>query len=141
VFVSSKEPLVNFHLAFVAFVPGLVQLRYLLVFAGGFIVDHYVLLLGVFPEVVDSAGDQKISVFMEVLDTCEVLAPGVEILVRYWNGVDAVMFHQRVFGSLGSVKVKLFFEESINGNVQGEGESRRSADSEPAIHVKAAWAF
>jgi hypothetical protein len=51
------------------------------------------------------------------------------------------MFHQRVFGSLGSVKVKLFFEESINGNVQGEGESRRSADSEPAIHVKAACTF
>jgi hypothetical protein len=51
------------------------------------------------------------------------------------------MFHQRVFGSLGSVKVKLFFEQIINGNVQGEGESRRSADTEPPIHVKAAWAF
>jgi hypothetical protein len=51
------------------------------------------------------------------------------------------MIHQRVFGSLGSVKVKLFFEQIINGNVQGEGESRRSADPKPAIHVKATCTF
>ena len=69
------------------------------------------------------------------------MAPGVEILVRYGNGVDAVMFHQRVFGSLGPVKIKFFFEEFINGNVQGEGESRGTADTEPAIHVKAALAL
>ena len=61
--------------------------------------------------------------------------------MRYGNGVDAVMFHQRMFGSLGSVKVKLFLEQLINGNVQGEGESRRSADPKPAIHIKAAWAL
>jgi len=139
--VSSDEPLVDFHLALVTFMPGFVQLSYLFVLAGGLVVDHYVLLLGVFPEVVDSAGDQKISGLVKVLDACEVLAPGVEILVRYWNSVDAVMFHQRVFGSLGPVKIKFFFEQIINGNVQGEGESRRSADTESAIHVKAAWAF
>jgi hypothetical protein len=51
------------------------------------------------------------------------------------------MIHQRVFGSLGSVKVKLFLEQIINGNVQAEGVSRRSADTEPAIHIKAPWAF
>jgi len=39
------------------------------------------------------------------------------------------------------VKVKLFLEQIINGNVQREGESRGSAGTEPAIHVKAAWAF
>jgi hypothetical protein len=51
------------------------------------------------------------------------------------------MFHQRVFGSLGPVKIKFFFEKLINGNVQGEGESRGAADTEPAIHVKAALAL
>jgi hypothetical protein len=51
------------------------------------------------------------------------------------------MFHQRVFGSLGPVKVKFFLEQIINGNVQAEWESGRPADTEPAIHVKAAWTF
>jgi hypothetical protein len=44
-----------------------------------------------------------------------------------------------VFGSLGPVKVEFFFEKLINGNVQAEGVSRRSTDTEPAIHIKAAW--
>jgi hypothetical protein len=64
---------------------------------------------------------------MEVLDTGEVVAPNVEIRMRYGHGVDAVLFHQRVFAPFGPVKVKLFFEKFINGRVQGEGKSRRSA--------------
>ena len=78
---------------------------------------------------------------MEVLDAGEVVAPSVEMLVRYGNGVNAVLFHERVFGSLGSVEVKFFFQKSIDCRVQGKGKSRRSADSEPAIHVKAACTF
>jgi hypothetical protein len=54
---------------------------------------------------------------VEVLNTSKVVAPGIQVLVRYGNGVDAVTLHQWVFGSLGSVKVKLFFEQIINGNV------------------------
>jgi hypothetical protein len=139
--VSSKEPLVYFHLAFVAFMPGLVQLDYLLVLAGCFVVDHYVLCLRVLPEVVDSSEDHEISRLMEILDPCEVVAPGIEVFVRYGNGVDTVLFHERVLGASGPVKVEFFFEESINCRVQGEGESRGSVDPEPAIHVKAALAI
>jgi hypothetical protein len=121
--------------------PGFVELNYVFPFTGSFVVDYYVLVLRVFPEVVDSAEDQEISGLMEVLDTGEVVAPGVEMLVRYRNGVNAVMFHQRVFGPLGSVKVKFFLEESINCRVQGKGKSGRSADPESAIHIEAAWTF
>jgi hypothetical protein len=139
--VLSKEPLVNFHLALIAIMPGFVELNYVFPLTGSFVVNHDVLCLRVLPEVVDSAEDQEISGLIEVLDTGEVVAPGVEILMRDGNGVDAVMFHERVFGALGSVEVKLLFEKLIDGTVQGEGESRRSADPEPAIHVKAAWAI
>jgi hypothetical protein len=139
--VFSKEPLVDFHLALVAIVPGFVELNYVFLFAGGLVVDHYVLCLRVFPEIVDGAEDQEIGRLMEVLDTGEVVTPNVEILMRYGNGVDAVLFHERMSGPFGSMNVELFFQENINGRVQGERESGRSADPKPAIHVKAAWAI
>jgi hypothetical protein len=46
-----------------------------------------------------------------------------------------------VLGAFDSVDVEFFFEKSVNGRIQGEGKSRRSADSEPTIHIKAARAF
>ena len=61
--------------------------------------------------------------------------------MRYGNGVDAVLFHEWMFGASSSVKVKFFFEQSINCRVQSERESRRSVDPEPPIHVKAARAL
>jgi hypothetical protein len=45
-----------------------------------------------------------------MLDACEVVTPSVEILVRYRNGVDTVLLHQRVFGLHGSVEVEFLFE-------------------------------
>ena len=59
----------------------------------------------------------------------------------YGDGVNAVLFHERVSGAPGPIKIKLLFKEGIDGRVQGEGISRGSVDSQPSIYVKAARAF
>ena len=121
--------------------PVLVQRDDLLILAGRFVVDHYVLCLRVLPEVVNGTSNQKISRLMEVLDTDKVLAPSIEVFVGYGDGVNAVLFHERVSGAPGPIKIKLLFKEGIDGRVQGEGISRGSVDSQPSIYVKAARAF
>lgn len=55
----AKEPLVDFHLAFVADLPVGVEID-LAVFGGGFVVDNDEFPCGVDPDVVDAAGDENV---------------------------------------------------------------------------------
>lgn len=57
-----------------------------------------------------------------------------------WDGVEAVGLHEWVGCAVGAVDVEFFFEEFVDGRVEGEWVAWWSADSESAVEVEAAGA-
>jgi hypothetical protein len=78
---------------------------------------------------------------MQMLYAGKIVPPCVEILVRCRNRIDIVFFDQGVHRASRAMYVEFFFEQSINGTVQGKRKPRWPADSKPAIDVKTARAF
>lgn len=134
-----EQPLVDFHLALVAFFPLVIKVD-LPGFARGFVVNHNELAGRVDPQVVDGAGDQEVGWLVMVLDAFEVLAPLVEQLVSIRNGVDTVFFHERVRFAFGAVDVEFFFEERVDRGVQIKRRHRGLANAQAAVKIKTAGA-
>src|SRR3989338_2255293 len=95
--VLTEEPLIYFHLPFVAVVPFLVQLLYLLVFARRFVIHDNKLALGIDPYIIDAARDQKTGRLVPVLDAPpQGVAPLVHACIGERHRIELVGFPERM---------------------------------------------
>src|SRR3989344_7805990 len=140
--VLTEEPLIYFHLPFVAVVPFLVQLLYLLVFARRFVIHNNELALGIDPYIIHAARDQKTGRLEPVLDAPpQGVTPLVHACISERHGIELVRFHERMRRLPRTVCVELFFEQRINGAVKIEGVSRRARGTKFIVYVETSLTF
>lgn len=74
---------------------------------------------------------------MQIFDApSERIAPFIHLLVCKRHRVDAIRFHQGMRRSLGTMRIKFFFEQCIHRAIEIERISWRLADAKPTIEIK-----
>lgn len=135
--VPAKKPLINFHLSFVAVLPILIKFVYLPAFGSSLIIHNDIFALGILPKVVNGAGYEQIGRLVQVLDSGKIMPPLVQIVVRNGPGIDAVFLNQRMLRPAQAMNVKLQLQKMVDGRVKRKRIAGRTADTKPAIMVKA----
>ena len=81
----------------------------------------------------------QIGGLVECCNTGKIVAPGIQLSVRVRYGLDLVVGHNRVRLPGGSVAVKLFFEQLVDGLVDVEWWAGWPTNFKAHVEPKAAW--
>ena len=139
--VLAEEPLIHFHLAFIRDLPICINV-YFGWLTGGLVINNVKLSFRINPDVINAAGDDKVSILVVELDTsAQGIAPLFHSFVLEGHRIDAVLFAERMTRTAGAMNVELFLEECVDSVVEIEGEGGRLGYTQSSIKIETTRTF
>src|SRR3989344_1725950 len=122
--------------------PLLIQFRNLPVLTGSFIVHNNQLTVRANPNIIHRAAHTESRFGVCIFNSSfQSVAPSVHTVISKWDGINAVLLHERVRRCVRAVNVKFFLQKSVNSAIEIKRKSGRTFAAKLIIYVKASRAL